>query len=295
MNNFAWVLATAVLITGVCRIVTWFRERNLFSISSSKGHHGSEKRIITWIYRWVKTGASICPLLILILLMPCFGWEPFRISSESMMPTLLTGDFVIADKHAYGLKNPFNQNKLLQGNHPQRGDVVFFRFPLRESELLVKRVIGLPGDHVVYDTEKHSLSILSSPTGLESDVSHVQISYTTLKPADPTDSSYYGRQLTQRYEMLGSIAHKIQQDPARRVGKGKFFRQRGMPEGEWVVPDGQYFVMGDNRDNSYDSRYWGFVPEHNLVGKAVAIWLSLEKQEWPWPIGLRINRIGNIG
>lgn len=294
MNHYVWILAAAVLITGVCRGITGVRKWSLFSRTSREPLNNPERQTYRKGAEWVKTGASLFPLLMLVLLVRSFGWEPFRIPSESMMPTLLTGDFVIANKYSYGLKNPFNQTTLLHGGHPQRGDIVIFHFPLNESELFVKRVIGLPGDHIVYDAEKQTLSIISALAGLESGGTPVQISYKTLEPADQADTSYYSQHLTQQYESLGSITHKIQHDSARTVGSGKFFRQQGMPEGEWVIPDGQYFMMGDNRDNSYDSRYWGFVPERNLVGKAVGIWLSLVKREWPWPIELRLSRIGNI-
>jgi len=293
VNIFAYILAVAIVLAGMCRILLW-RNRAV-----NKSHDelpptptSTQKRTLP--QSRLETGASLLPLLLLILLIRSFGWESFHIPSGSMTPTLLKGDFVLADKFTYGFKNPFNQRTLLQRGHPQRGDIAIFHYPANESELFIKRVIGLPGDHVVFDSESQTLSVLFFPAGLENHGTPVQISYSTPEPADHLGSFNYGQHLMERYETLGGITHKIQQDAARTVDTGQFFRQKGLPAGEWVVPDGQYFMMGDNRDNSYDSRYWGFVPERNLVGKAVGIWLSLVKQDWPWPTGLRLSRIGPL-
>lgn len=294
MNNFAWILAAAIIITGSCRIVTGFRKRPLLSGASSEQPAGSEKQTSQRVSEWVKTGASLFPVLIIVLMVRSFGWESFHIPSGSMTPTLLKGDFVIADKFSYGFKNPFNQRTLIERGHPQRGDIAIFHYPADDSQLFIKRVIGLPGDHVKFEPESQTLSILPASARAGDDRMPLPISYTPPVPADHLGSFNYGQHLVERNETLGGITHKIQQDAARMVDTGQFFHQEGLPAGEWLVPEGQYFMMGDNRNNSYDSRYWGFVPERNLVGKAVGIWFSLIKQTGLLPVGLRLSRIGHL-
>jgi len=291
VNIFAYFLAVAIVLAGMCRILLW---RNRTASKSHDALPPTPTQKLTLPQSWLETGASLLPLLLLILMIRSFGWESFHIPSGSMTPTLLKGDFVLADKFTYGFKNPFNQRTLIQRGHPQRGDIAIFHYPADDSQLFIKRVIGLPGDHVKFEPESQTLSILPVSARAGDDRMPLPISYTPPVPADHLGSFNYGQHLVERNETLGGITHKIQQDAARTADTGQFFHQEGLPAGEWLVPEGQYFMMGDNRNNSYDSRYWGFVPERNLVGKAVGIWLSLEKQDWPWPTGLRLSRIGYL-
>ncbi|ORM62773.1 signal peptidase I [Pantoea rodasii] len=310
MNIFALILTIAVVFTGL----SWgYRVLVKASPTSSEGlDRGSAALKPTAKARlpgWLDTSASLFPLLAVVLLVRAFGWEPFRIPSGSMMPTLLTGDWVLADKYSYGLRNPFNQKTLIATGHPQRGDIAIFTFPQDESQLFIKRVIGLPGDKVVFNPATQQLTIFPACQGPEPCASTLTTRYSALKPSEFVETAgaqpgFYVRpfgqetaaeqRLLMRTETLAGVTHRILQKPDSVIASQQFFHQSGQQVGEWVVPAGEYFMMGDNRNNSYDGRYWGFVPERNLVGKAVAIWFSMEKQEGQWPTGLRLNRIGRI-
>lgn len=280
MNNFALFLTLAVLVTGICRALAWYQGlTQRINSNVSTDVPGSRLRGNN-LLKWVIPAGSLFPVLLVVLLIRCFACEPFRIPSASMMPTLLPGDFILADKFSYGLKNPFNQKTLIKTGHPNRGDIAVFRYPEDERQLFIKRAIGLPGDHILYDAHARTLAV---------------------HPADQNrgsnQASYIADQWPSRLrdETLSGRSHRIQLDAEKIADPARFYQQMGLPKGEWVVPEGQYFMMGDNRDNSLDSRYWGFVPERNLVGKAVAIWFSLLPGESGWPVGVRLNRIGSLG
>jgi signal peptidase I len=198
----------------------------------------------------VEYARSFFPVILIVLLLRSFLVEPFRIPSASMTPTLLDGDFILVNKFSYGLRLPLLGTKLMSVSEPARGDVVVFRYPGNPSIDYIKRVIGLPGDHVSYYRDR--LTINGKP------VPQVNKGIFVGKG---TAMSASGMSL--RLETLDGVEHKMLEDPRR------FVR-----EGEYVVPKGQYFVMGDNRDNSNDSRFWGTVPEANLVGKAFMIWMN---------------------
>ncbi|ORM67359.1 signal peptidase I [Pantoea rwandensis] len=303
VNIFALILAIAAVVSGLC----WGYRRK----SRSRLHTDavSTKKRLKLLPAWVDTLASLFPLLAVVLLIRSFGWEPFRIPSGSMMPTLLTGDLVLADKYSYGLKNPFNQKLLFATGHPKRGDIAIFAFPEDESQLYIKRVIGLPGDRIVFDPVNQQLSIFPACQQTEHCAPPLSVKYSALVPGEFVESAgahpqFYsvplgdkspvGTRLQMRTENLSGVIHRILQNPHAIVNSRQFFQQPGQTPAEWIVPAKSYFMMGDNRNNSYDSRYWGFVPERNLVGKAVAIWFSVEKQEGQWPTGTRLNRIGRI-
>ena len=225
----------------------------------------------------VEYSKSFFPVLLVVLILRGFLYEPFRIPSGSMMPTLLAGDFILVNKYAYGLRLPVTHTKLTAGSPPQRGDVAVFRFPDDESRDYIKRIIGLPGDRIRYHNRR--LSINGEP--LKTEFSNV---YQGLDES-PERSINQGCDHIQAkcnvwYEQLGETGYTIMTNPDIRYHAN----------GEVVVPPGHYFVMGDNRDHSNDSRFWGFVPEQNLAGKAVMIWLH-----WDWRSGgsgLDLSRIG---
>ena len=217
---------------------------------------------------WIEYCKSFFPVILAVLLLRSFLVEPFRIPSGSMMPTLLVGDFILVNKFAYGLRLPVLNTKFLEIDKPVRGDVVVFRYPKDPSVEYIKRVVGLPGDTVGYYNK--TVYINGEPVG--------QV------PA----GIYIGRGsgvsmsgASNRREQLGDIQHDILVVP----------RKPGM-EGEFVVGAGEYFVMGDNRDNSNDSRYWGTVPEQNLVGKAFRVWMNWDSAnggvDWD-RIGMKIH------
>lgn len=309
MNIFALILAIAVVFSGLSwayRLsVTTRGSADQVSAEASALQQNKTQRLPGWL----DTPASLFPLLVVVLLVRAFGWEPFRIPSGSMMPTLLTGDWVLADKYSYGLRNPFNQKTLIATGHPKRGDIAIFTFPQDETQLFIKRVIGLPGDKVIFNPATQQLTILPACKADQPCVAPLAIHYSALKAGEFVETTgahpgFYVRpvgeesaseqRLLMGTETLAGVTHRILQKPELTDSVSQFFHQPGQQPGEWIVPAKSYFMMGDNRNNSYDSRYWGFVPEHNLVGKAVAIGFSMEKQEGQWPTGLRLARIGRI-
>ena len=213
----------------------------------------------------VEYARSFFPVLLLILLFRSFVAEPFKIPSGSMMPTLLVGDFILVNKFAYGLRLPVLNTKIVSVGEPERGDVFVFRFPENPKEDYIKRVVGLPGDEVTY---RNKTLYINGVEVAESEVGP----YTGPSEAG---RSMAGAQVKE--EKLGEVEHRIMEIPRVWVGH----------EGTWRVPPGHYFAMGDNRDNSADSRFWGFVPEENLVGKAFVIWMN-------WDNGIDFRRIGTL-
>jgi len=211
----------------------------------------------------VEYAKSFFPILLLVLLIRSFLFEPFRIPSESMMPTLFKGDFIFVNKFAYGLRLPVLNTKILKIGEPKHGDVVVFRLPSDPSIDYIKRVVGLPGDVVEYEDSSKQLKINGQPVEMQLLGAYEGEPFTTI-----------GR------EKLGEHDHQLL------VRRGAVSRG-----GRYVVPPGGYFMMGDNRDNSRDSRFEGveFVPEENLVGRAVGIWMN-----WRWPSegGPQWSRIG---
>ena len=206
----------------------------------------------------VEYSRSFFPVLLFVLVIRSFVFEPFRIPSGSMMPTLLQGDFIFVQKYSYGLRIPVLETKILETGAPARGDVVVFRLPSEPSINYIKRVVGLPGDEIVY--KGHRLTINGEEIPLE---------------PDRTSPTHDG--VAQFVEQLGDREHAILiENPA-----------YTFKDGTYTVEDGHYFMMGDNRDNSRDSRFIGAVPETHLVGKAVRVWMHMDGLEIP-----RWDRIG---
>ena len=199
-------------------------------------------------------GRSFFPVILLVLLLRSFLAEPFRIPSGSMIPTLLIGDFILVNKFAYGLRDPVFHYKFMQWGEPQRGDIVVFRYPVNPSQDFIKRVIGLPGDHISYRNKQLWVNDDAMPLGADG-------VYTAGGSAPGVVYRFQ--------EQLGAVRHHVIVNPARPA-----------EDFEFDVPQGQYFMMGDNRDGSLDSRSWGTVPEGNLVGKAFFIWMSWDAAQF---------------
>ncbi|MBB1440325.1 signal peptidase I [Shewanella sp. SG41-4] len=244
----------------------------------------------------VETAHSIFPVIAFVMILRSFIYEPFQIPSGSMMPTLLVGDFILVEKFSYGLRDPVWRSKLVETGEPERGDVFVFKYPENPKIDYIKRVVGLPGDKIFY---RNKQLMIQEACANKTDcpaahtIEHVEI--------NRGEFSQNGVPLTRLTEQLGDLEHDILINPSRPDFRQHFYPQAGLPAGEFVVPKGMYFAMGDNRDNSTDSRFWGFVPEENLVGKAVAIWISFEFDRKPsdvlptWvPTGVRFDRVGGI-
>ncbi|HDY8067892.1 TPA: signal peptidase I [Vibrio vulnificus] len=296
-NTFSLILVIVTLITGVVWLLeklVWAKKRQQKvaeiesqTVNGLDAQTLAKAKMQPW---WVENSVSIFPVIAFVLVLRSFIYEPFQIPSGSMMPTLLVGDFILVEKYAYGLKDPVWRTQLVETGKPARGDIVVFKYPPSPNIDYIKRVVGLPGDTVRYNRQKE---ICIQPKG--ESVCHMAIRNNVVESEFIQD----GINLTQTDEQLGEVKHQILVNPLRQDRVEAYAPRAGVSE--WVVPQGQYFVMGDNRDNSADSRYWGFVPEANLVGKAVAIWISFEFDRGSdsvlpsWiPTGVRFNRIGGI-
>ena len=208
----------------------------------------------------VEYSKSFFPVLLIVFLLRGFIVEPFKIPSGSMLPSLYIGDFILVNKFAYGVRVPVLNLKIFETGDPERGDVVVFRYPRDPSLDYIKRVVGLPGDHIAY---------------------YNKVLYVNNQPIKRSFSSQYEgpgqKQANEYIEELSGDGHAMLLMPGR----------PNSLEGEYIVPEEMYFVMGDNRDNSNDSRVWGPVPEKNLVGKAFMIWMH-------WSDSVKWERLGDI-
>jgi signal peptidase I len=253
--DFPTILVAATFVTGLIWAVDailWAPRRRQAAAALGAGGAPNPETVAATMKEptVVEYAKSFFPVILAVLLLRSFLIEPFRIPSGSMMPTLLVGDFILVNKYAYGIRLPVVNRKIYPIGDPQRGDVVVFRFPKEPGVDYIKRVIGVPGDHVVYQNKTLFINgekIPQVPAG-----SYIGTgSGLSMSGADV------------RREALSDVKHDILVVP----------RVHGV-DADVVVPQGHYFVMGDNRDNSNDSRYWGFVPDENLVGRAFMIWMN---------------------
>ncbi len=249
--NFALFLLILLVVTGLVWALEalWLRKRRAAGARQP------------W---WVEYSVSFFPVILIVFVLRSFLVEPFKIPSSSMVPTLLVGDFILVNKFAYGIRLPVANKKVVEIGNPKRGDVMVFRYPEDPSLDYIKRVVGLPGDRVEYRNKR--LTINGQPV-----------------PERQIDD-YLSRermQFSRRFvETLGGVQHEILLEddapaavlPTRATAGNCNYNSAGLV---CTVPPGHYFVMGDNRDNSSDSRVWGFVPDENIVGKAFFIWLNL--------------------
>lgn len=239
--DFSFVLVVLAIVTGV----TWAADRWYFR--PRRAAHGAADREPVL----VDYARSFFPVILLVLVLRSFLYEPFRIPSDSMMPTLIQGDFIFVNKWEYGLRLPVLNWKAVDIGEPGRGDVIVFRKPSDPSVVFIKRLVGLPGDVVRVDGTQ--VYVNGRPVEVEPNGSY----------RGPKEEQYPFTRVG--LERLGKVGHEVMYDPS-----------RPSTQGEWRVPEGHFFMMGDNRNNSRDSRFpeVGFVPADNLIGKAVAIWLS---------------------
>jgi len=286
--NFALILFVLVVITGIAWVadkLVFQRQRQaaatsalaefdaraqtqaqfggVADIGAARLQLAEDKLRMPW---WLEYTASFFPVIAAVFLLRSFVVEPFKIPSGSMIPTLQIGDFILVNKYTYGVRLPIVNKKIVEMNQPQHGDVMVFRYPKDESMGYIKRVVGVPGDVVKYDNKR--LTVNGQPATYASQADYL----------DGERLSYS----KQYQETLDNVTHNILNDAERPPyvsGPDDFpfrenctYNQTGFT---CKVPEGHYFMMGDNRDNSADSRYWGFVPDKNIVGKAFFIWMNL--------------------
>ena len=273
--DFPAIMVSAVFITGIIwalDALLWAPKRRLAAEQLTAGgatgadeDFSAAKAAVLKEPVVVEYARSLFPVILVVLLLRSFLVEPFRIPSGSMMPTLLVGDFILVNKFAYGIRLPVADTKIIDVGEPSRGDVMVFRYPKNPSVDYIKRVIGLPGDRIAYYNKQ--VFVNGVPAAQE-----------MIEPYQGIGAGVAMSGADVLSEDLQGVHHQILID-----------KNKGTLEGEFVVPDGHYFVMGDNRDNSNDSRYWGFVPEENLVGKAFMIWMNWDSQA----NGISWERIGN--
>ena len=278
--NFPLLLVIAVAVCGVLALIdlVLLAPRRRSAIAAYEGQVSEpDPEVLDRLNKeplLVEYGKSFFPVLAIVLVLRSFLVEPFQIPSGSMKPTLEVGDFILVNKFAYGIRLPVLDNKVIEVGDPQRGDVMVFRYPSDPNINYIKRVIGVPGDHIAYSSDKH-LTINGQP---------VAEKLLGEEPGTLGSAMLYK-------EKLGEAEHLIRKEMK---------RYRMEPGREWVVPQGHYFMMGDNRDNSNDSRYWndpripkdllGMVPDRNIVGKAFAVWMS-----WPDPKLRNMPNFSRVG
>ena len=298
LGNFALILFVLMVVTGVIwfldvfylskqrraaadRALAEFDARNAKLTADgvrldSGSSRGAIEAALLRQPTWIEYSGSFFPVIALVFFLRSFLYEPFKIPSSSMVPTLLVGDLILVNKYTYGIRLPVLNKKVVEINNPQRGDVMVFKYPLDMTQDYIKRVIGVPGDKITYENKR--LTVNGKP-----------VEYTALDDYLDDERLEYRKQLQ---ENLTGVSHKIlnnEQMPTLNLPDVKPFPHSENCTYKYegftcVVPQGNYFMMGDNRDNSADSRYWGFVPDKNIVGKAFFVWMNLSN----------LRRIGGI-
>lgn len=248
---FALFMIVILLVTGLI----WLFDS---LVLSKKRPSGADEPML------VEYAKSFFPVILVVFLVRSFIVEPFKIPSASMMPTLIAGDFILVNKFTYGLRVPILNNTFVEINKPERGDVFVFHYPPNPSIDYIKRVIGLPGDKVSYQDKQLLINGKAVPRVILGDYEYVMSGLNVM--------------VAQQYrEKLGQVEHDILVHDVVGSYDADAIGARFANGEEVVVPEGHYLAMGDNRDNSSDSRVWGFVPEHNLVGKAFFIWMNFDQ------------------
>ncbi|MEN2393500.1 signal peptidase I [Pseudomonas halotolerans] len=278
--NFPLLLVIAVFVCGLLALLDllFLAPRRRAAIASYQGSVSQPDGVVVEKLNkeplLVEYGKSFFPVLFIVLVLRSFLVEPFQIPSGSMKPTLDVGDFILVNKFSYGIRLPVIDKKVIEVSDPQRGDVMVFRFPSDPSVNYIKRVVGLPGDKIRYSADKRLFV-------------NGELVAEQLIGSEP--GTLGSAELYQ--ERLGEAEHLIRKEMS---------RYRAAPDRSWTVPAGHYFMMGDNRDNSNDSRYWddpnipkdmlGMVPDRNIVGKAFAVWMS-----WPEPKLSHLPNFSRVG
>jgi signal peptidase I len=263
VGNFALVLFLLTTIT----FLYWLLERFYFAPARDKLQIASGKpRTQPW---WIDWTAGLFPVILTVFILRSFLFEPFKIPSGSMLPTLLVGDLILVNKFHYGIRLPVINKKIVANNNPKYGDVLVFRWPKDTRIDFIKRVVGLPGDEIIFKQQRLYINGKIAPI--------------TAQPPPGFYEESVRKYIPDYKERLGDIDHRILLDLQAQAfysSDQQFsfpYRERCQYNLDGIsckVPEGHYFVMGDNRDNSQDSRVWGFVPDENIVGRAFYVWMN---------------------
>lgn len=319
INKFALFLVIGALFTSFFWIIyKWkFKKQHQEMLAREEAPKS--------VHVWFDGIGGLFPVILFVLIFRSFIFEPFQIPSGSMIRTLLVGDFLLVNKFSLGVKNPVTNENWIKIGSPERGDVVVFKAPVNDNIDYIKRVIGMPNEVVRYNYETKELQVFSNCQANIGNISieackPVDVSYSELKPSEIVGVRFtmnnfvnipvsqnpvyefainllVGNRLIERTETIAGHSHVIineldKIDSIKDYYKGS--KKLNEFTYEFVIPEGQYLMMGDNRDHSQDSRFFGFVSEEALVGKASFIWISFERQPNEWPTGIRFNRIGTI-
>lgn len=288
LGNFALILFVAMVVTGViwcldvfylakqrrraadAALVAFDRRNAKLEADGVKPDTSSRHAIEVALLRqptWIEYSGSFFPVIALVFFLRSFLYEPFKIPSSSMVPTLLVGDLILVNKYTYGIRLPVLNEKIIDVGDPQRGDVMVFKYPKDMTQDYIKRVIGVPGDKITYENKRLT-------------VNGQEITYTAMDDYLDDERPIYHKQFS---ENLLGVQHRILNMDGKRTLElsavenfpGREACVYSYEKFTCTVPAGNYFMMGDNRDNSADSRYWGFVPNKNIVGKAFFVWMNL--------------------
>ena len=267
-GNFALLLFMAVVVTGVYWLAELLYFKRAREESPPRPGYPEDTAVLKHQPWWLDWTAGLFPVILIVFLLRSFLFEPFKIPSGSMIPTLQIGDLILVNKFHYGVRLPVINKKLTEGTPVARGDVMVFRYPPKPSLDYIKRVVGLPGDKVAYINK--TLTINGAP-----------ISKTALPDYFDEDQLIYTKLFE---EKIGGKTHGLLNNERRPAGWNEADTEANYPNKKnceyselgvtCTVPAGHYFMMGDNRDNSLDSRYFGFVPDANIVGRAFFVWMN---------------------
>lgn len=306
-NIFSLILTISTIITGIIWIFNICYSNFYFNKKFNKNKINNKIFLKKKINKTsIEYFSSVFPILITVFIIRSFILEPFYIPSSSMMPTLLPGDFILVKKFSYGIKNPITYKTFIETGKPKRGDISVFQYPKNIKTNFIKRIIGLPGDKITYNPIKKEIIIYENYLNLKKR-KKIPIKYSEEKKSkwillfenekNKNQSNIFSKDKEQikqniKKEIINNKKYDILTIPENNIEL--INKKIGTINQEWIVPKKHYFVMGDNRDNSLDSRTWGFVKKENFIGKANFIWFSFSKIENKWFKKIKINRIGAI-